>query len=193
MRNFLALLLALAAISVMPGTSRAQQFGGYNTGTSTYQSRGPSYSQSPNAGYQYRLNGKVYSTNSRTMSGPQGCNSGLVDLRTGRMVCPLDSVVSPQAIWEQIVTGHCGLNEYGDSLCVGGIVAVGRNCPQNPGVCRYYRIKNTYAQLETWDVRITNISHLGDELWITRPGQGMLWRLFTECHADQFASYRRGC
>lgn len=139
-------------------------------------------------GYEYMLNGKTYATNPRMISGPGGCNSDLLDTRTGKIVCPLDTVISPQSVWRQIVWQHCTIDAYGDSPCVGGYVAVGHNCPQRPNQCRYYRIMRTYdgqyGSRGSSDVNLGRIETLGNELWIERPGSG-LWKLFLRCHAYQ--------
>lgn len=190
MRNVILALASLTAL--IPAQSFAQVFGGYSRGTSTYQAQGPSYSQSPQSGYQFRLNGKVIMTDRQLLSGPSGCQSDLVDRTNGQPICPFDNTnISPQTVWEATIARKCPINRYGESLCIGGIVAVGQNCMKPSSYCSYYRIVPTYKQTQQWEVNVHRIGQLGREVWIE--SSGSLYRHFLFCHGEQYKSYRQNC
>lgn len=146
--------------------------------------------------YEYSLNGRTIGTNPDLMSGPYGCDSGLLSERTGQPVCLGDEVATPDSLWRAHIARECGIlrtvrGQTGlDSTCIGGFVAAGRNCPRNPSSCRYYRIIRPYDEREDWSVSVSRIHQLGDELWIARPS-GPFWTLFARCHANQYTQYVR--
>ena len=145
---------------------------------------------SAQTGYEFTLNGRTISTNPASMSGPRGCQSNLMNIETGEMVCPLDSVATPRSVWAGYVARYCA-SELESQSCIGGFVAVGRECPSRPQTCRYFRIVHSYDRLNQYEVSVTGISRLGNELWIARPYGDGYWRLFGEHFNSQFAQYSR--
>lgn len=147
--------------------------------------------------YEYSLNGRTIGTNPDVMSGPYGCRSDLLNIRSGRLVCPGDEVATPDSLWRAHIARECGFTrsayEQGSRVrdtCIGGFVAAGRNCPRTPANCRFFRIVHPYDTREDWSVSVSRIYQLGDELWIARPNDA-LWGMFSRCHANQYTQYVR--
>ena len=159
------------------------------TGAAIWAVGHASLAHAQSRGYEYTLNGRTITTNPDVMSGPRGCQSNLMNIETREMVCPGDEIATPRSIWAGHIARHCGIDREGES-CIGGFVAVGRNCPAVPQGCRIFRIRRPYDTIDQYEVNMLRISQLGDELWIARPGEGY-WRLFASCHAGQFTLYPR--
>lgn len=152
----------------------------------------PVGAQAQDYGYRFELNGRVFTTNPNTMSGPGGCRSNLMNVETGEMVCPMDRIADPQSVWRGYVARFCGVVNrdrysgygfYGND-CIGGYVAVGDNCPQRPHGCRYYRVAEEGTLYGTWLVPASRIHELGNELWIAKPGSALMG-LLSRCWEAQ--------
>lgn len=156
-------------------------------------SYGTAHAQSRDS-YTYSLNGRDYATNPNMLSGPGGCRSNLLNVETGRLVCPADGTASWRSLLQLEVARECGMTRpdwqqgLAESSCIGGFVAVGRECPRLPHTCRYFRIVDSYDVRERWTVSVTRIHELGNQLWVARP-RGTHWSLFGRCHADQYSRY----
>jgi hypothetical protein len=143
-------------------------------------------------GWQFQLNDRTITTNPDRMSGPYGCRSNLANTDTGETVCPFDGVADPASVWRTQVAMHCDVVRRGQysaygfyaNQCIGGYVAVGDNCPQRPRGCTYYRIAEEGTWQGNWMVPASRIHELGNELWIARPGTGLMG-LFSRCWEAQ--------
>jgi len=152
----------------------------------------PAAASAQQYGYQFELNGQVIMTNPDLMSGPYGCRSNYVNVETGKPACAFDGIADPYSVWRTQVAMHCdvvrrgqwsGQGFYGNQ-CIGGYVAVGDNCPQRPRGCTYYRIAEEGMWHDNWTVPASRIHELGNEMWIARPGTGLMG-LFSRCWEAQ--------
>ena len=146
--------------------------------------------------YHYTLNGRTIATNPQMMSGPYGCRSDLMNIRTQQMVCPGDEVATPDSIWRYHIAQFCGRTQPNyqgydpqQVSCIGGFVAVGHDCARLPHTCQYFRITEPHGFQESWTVPVDRIHELGTELRIARSRDDGLYGLFARCHARQFAQY----
>lgn len=164
----LSLLALLGAACIIPSSANAQDIGN---------------------GYAYRLNGRDYEA-------VDGYQTYQMDTRTGELVRPRDGVPTAESIMTLHIARFCGIDPRNGtgyqqmSQCVGGFLAVGRQCNLNPERCQFFRIISPYDQEGEREVRLSRIAQQGRDLWIARPND-RLWETFGRCFNSQFTAYQR--